>query len=202
QLHQLAIGVELHEHLVLRRAAQRAIVGPPVHRRAAAHPDLVVLRHVEAPRHHNVAPDVEQLARLVEDLHAHVISVGDVEPALAVHADRVRDGELPRFAAQLAPLLDELARFVEMHDAGIAVAVRDEYVSGAGDRHVGRLVEVRLVAPGHPLGADGQEQLASGVHFWTTWSSMSASQTFPSWSILMWCAALPLIVSWPPARMN
>src|SRR5262249_18055167 len=66
ELEQLARRVELHEHLVAGRAAQGLVGLAPGHRRRAAHPDLVVLRDPEPPRHEEVAPDVEELALLVE----------------------------------------------------------------------------------------------------------------------------------------
>src|SRR5262249_33664826 len=109
QLQQLAGRVEFHEHLVLWRAAEGAVAVAPLHGRAAAHPDVVVLGYVETPRRDDVAPDIQQLAGLVENLNADVVAIGDVEPALRVHTDRVRDRELARLAAELAPLLDELA---------------------------------------------------------------------------------------------
>src|SRR5262249_47703029 len=82
-------------------------------------PGVLVLRHTQAPRRHQVPPDGQQLAGLVEDLDADVVAVGDVQPAFRVHGDGVGDAELPRPAAQLAPVLDVLALPVEMDHAGV-----------------------------------------------------------------------------------
>src|SRR6266581_1464115 len=50
-------------------------------------------------------PLVEELSLRVEDLHAVVLSIADVDAALRVHADRVRQVELARACALRAPLL-------------------------------------------------------------------------------------------------
>src|SRR5262249_51044743 len=85
---------------------------------------------------------------------------GDIEAALGIDGNGMRDGKLARLAAKLAPFLDELAGLVEVNDAGIAVAVGDEDVASRGDGHVSGLVQMRLIAAELPRRADRQEQLA------------------------------------------
>ena len=61
QLEKATGGVELHENLVFRWAAQgeRVLVRfPPRHRRGTANPNLILGRHVEPPRNNDVAPNV------------------------------------------------------------------------------------------------------------------------------------------------
>src|SRR5437868_1002235 len=65
-----------------------------------------------------------------------------------------------RTGAKLAPLIDEFAGPVKVDHASIAVAVADEDVAVGGNGHIGRHVEMRLVASSGPLGAQSHEQLA------------------------------------------
>src|SRR6185436_14552160 len=67
ELEELAFGAALHEELVLGRAAEDRVRFPPGHRRWAADPDLVLLRHPEAPGDDQVSPFGEEFALLVED---------------------------------------------------------------------------------------------------------------------------------------
>src|SRR5258708_20479495 len=60
----------------------------------------------------------------VEDLHPVVLAVGDVDPAVRIAADVVRNVELPRIGAGLAPRGQQLAVGRVFVDAGVAVAVR------------------------------------------------------------------------------
>src|SRR5262249_31042292 len=65
------------------------------------------------------------LAVAVEYLHAVVLAVSDIDPAVLVGDDVVHDVELARIGAGLAPGLDELAVGRELVHAGIAVTVGD-----------------------------------------------------------------------------
>ena len=53
----------------------------------------VVFVNIDAAGPAELAPDVDQLAVLAEDLDAIVVAVGDIEPALAVHRQRMRHVE-------------------------------------------------------------------------------------------------------------
>src|SRR5437762_2154622 len=61
----------------------------------------------------------------VEHLHAVVLAVGDIEPALRIAADIMRDVELAGIGAGLTPGAQEFTVDGEFMDARIAVAVRD-----------------------------------------------------------------------------
>src|SRR6184192_152969 len=106
------------------------------------------IRHVDVDRH--VGPDLADieaavLARLpiepgrpvhvdplrlvfaiaVEHLHAMVLAVGDIDPAIRIAADVMRDVELAGIGAGLAPGEQEFTVRAEFMDPRIAVAVRD-----------------------------------------------------------------------------
>src|SRR5205085_1275942 len=59
--------------------------------------------HVEAARSVQIVPLGLVFAVAVEDLHAMVLTVGDVDPAVGVADDVVRDVELARTGAAFAP---------------------------------------------------------------------------------------------------
>src|SRR5215471_5109370 len=86
--------------------------------REDAHQSRVVLDDVDdilgVDVHHRRAdqlrrPDLQELSLLVEYLHAVVLAVGDEHPTLAVYPYPVRQVELPRSRARLAPRHDERA---------------------------------------------------------------------------------------------
>src|SRR3954470_3432455 len=65
----------------------------------------------------------DELAVLIEHLHAVVVAIADEQPSLRVEGERVRLVEFTRSGAELAPLLDELAGLVELQDPVVAGAV-------------------------------------------------------------------------------
>src|SRR6185369_7189879 len=83
--------------------------------------DDVVPVDIDAARPAELAPDIQQLAVLVEDRDAVVPAVADEQPPAAVQGDGVRHLELSRCAAARTPLLDELATGVELDDPGRAL---------------------------------------------------------------------------------
>ena len=98
----------------------------------------------------------------VEDLHAVVLAVGHVHPAVGVAADVVRDVELAGIGARLAPRVQELAvRRVLVH-ARVAVAVGDVEIALRRQRGVRAAVEglAAHVGRGHAGHAEGQQHLA------------------------------------------
>ena len=103
----------------------------------------------------------------VEHLHAVVLAVGDIDPAVGVGDDVVDDVELAGIGAGLAPGLDQLAVGRVFVDAGIAVAVGHIDLALRRQRSVGAAVE-RLAAHerrGLVRNADGQQHLAVGGAF-------------------------------------
>src|SRR5262249_27264047 len=110
----------------------------------------------------------EELAVGVEDLDAVVLAVADVDAALFVEADGVRQVELALALALLTPLLQQLALFRELQHPRVAVAVGDVEVAGGSHGHLGRAVEaVRAVALRASL-AQRQEQFALGAELHDT----------------------------------
>src|SRR5436190_1559393 len=97
-------------------------------------------------------PDFEQLSVLIEHLHAVVLAVGDKQAAAPVDPDAVRQIELPRRVAGLAPgeLVFGLGR--EFVDPGVAVTVGHKHLARGRESDVGRQVEraaaMRHLAPG------------------------------------------------------
>src|SRR5258706_3324337 len=76
--------------------------------------DGVVARNVDAARAAELAPFVEHLAVLVENLDAVVLAVTDEQAALAVDCDSVWLREFARAGTLVAPFLGELAGLVEL----------------------------------------------------------------------------------------
>ena len=120
--------------------------------------------------------DALELAELVEDLHAIVLTIAHVHQAVIAEHDAVRMAavagpELPRAFARLTPLPQVAALLVEDGDAEVPVTVRDIDVAvGRIDRDVGGLVQQGAAAVqaratagrrrgiADPLGADLQQQ--------------------------------------------
>src|SRR5438034_8564437 len=76
-MQQFALGIEFHEDLVLGRAAESAVFLAPLHRRRAAHPQLIVLGHEKAPRGYEIAPFFQIFAVGAENLNTHVVAIGE-----------------------------------------------------------------------------------------------------------------------------
>src|SRR6202163_2516402 len=98
----------------------------------------------------------------VEHLHAVVLAVRHIDPAVLVGDDVVDDVELARIGAGLAPGLYQPAVWRVFVDAGVAVAVRHVDFALRRQRRVGAAVE-RLAAHERcrlVRDADGQQHLA------------------------------------------
>ena len=140
-------------------------------RRRVAHPDesLVVDEVVDhqrvlarRPVGRTQRPHVEELAVLVEHLHARVSTVDDEE--LAVGADRDAVDGVPlvgarvlRIGGRLSPVHDEFVVGAELRDARAAVAIADEVRPVGQPRNVGRPIERIRTAP-------SLSELAERVH--------------------------------------
>ena len=90
-------------------------------------------------------PLVEKLAVRVEDLDAIVLAIPDVDPSLCVDRNSVRQVELARAVAFLAPCGEEGTVFRELRDSGIAVTVGNVEVAVGREGDIGGTVE-RVVA--------------------------------------------------------
>src|SRR6187401_2447036 len=73
--------------------------------------------------------------------------------------------KLARIRSGLTEGLDEFATLVEMHDSSVAVAVGNEDVSGCGDSHIGRHVEMLVVGPLFAFDAERHQQSPFGCVF-------------------------------------
>ena len=107
------------------------------------------------------------LAVAIEHLHAMVLAVSHIDPAVGIGRDVVDDVELAGIGAGLAPGLEQFAvRRVFVH-AGIAIAVGDVDFAFRRQRGVGAAVE-RLAAHVRRRlvrNADRQQHLAVGAAF-------------------------------------
>src|SRR5262249_11587433 len=127
---------------------------------------LAAAAAIESARPVHVVPLQLVLAVAVEHLHAMVLAVGDIDPAVLVGGDVVRDVELPGIGPGGAPAHQVFAVGRVFVDAGIAVSVRHVDLALGRERGVGAAIE-RLAAQegcglvGH---ADGQQHLALGGH--------------------------------------
>src|SRR6185295_18425973 len=91
----------------------------------------------------------DELAVLVEDLDAVVLTVADKQPAPGIEDECVDKVELAGAHAFLPPRLDEPAALVELRDrratgagAAAGVPVPDEKNGVRSDRHFGRRIEL------------------------------------------------------------
>src|SRR5919198_535649 len=75
-------------------------------------------RHAHAVRPMQIVPLGFELAVAVKYLHPVVLAIGYIEPTIGVAADIVRDVELARIGARLAPGHDQLAVGRVFVDAG------------------------------------------------------------------------------------
>ena len=110
------------------RAAIEPVIGPDL---ADVADRAFARRHVEPARPVQVVPLRLELAVAVEHLHAMVLAIRHIDPAVGVAADIVRQVELPRLDARLAPRHQPLAVLVVFVHARIAVAVGDIDVAAA-----------------------------------------------------------------------
>ena len=100
----------------------------------------------EPARPVQVVPLAQVLPAAVEDLHARVLAIGDVDEAGGVGGDVVRDVEAAGVGARLAPGQQVATLGIELVHARVAVAVGDVDVAGLrAHRRVRRPVE-RLAA--------------------------------------------------------
>src|SRR5262249_15944991 len=76
-----------------------------------------------------------------EQHHPAVLAVGDIDGAVRVNGNAVRDVELPYPTTRLAPRVEQFAVGRETVDAFVAVAVGDVEVTVRGDGEVGGVVE-------------------------------------------------------------
>src|SRR5438876_11489602 len=90
---------------------------------ASESPYMLVCAHQHAVRR-DAGPLLEELAVDVEHLDAFVSAIGDEDARRrAADGDAVRCIELARPSTSAPPLQERLAGLVELHDAGVAVAV-------------------------------------------------------------------------------
>src|SRR5262249_44478730 len=105
----------------------------------------VVLVDPDAARSPELLPRVEELAVLIEDVHAAVAAVSDEESSLRVEGDHVRTPELAFVRPEMAERHHELPVLVELHDARVAKAwrmpFRDEDVTVGSNSDRRRLIE-------------------------------------------------------------
>src|SRR5262249_46325920 len=74
-------------------------------------------------------PDLQQLAILVKDLHAVVLTVGYQQAPVFIDPHPVRQVELSRRRARLAPGEEIRAVGSKLVHPGVAVPVRDEHLA-------------------------------------------------------------------------
>ncbi len=135
-LEDAAGRIEFHEYLVVGRVAEVA-AGGPSGGRGAANNDLILGGDMDAPWVDDVAPDVDCVSVLIENLDATVVSFTDVDASLGVDGDGVGLAELTGFDAEAAPGFDEVTFGVVVDDAVVSIAVGYKDVAILGERDVG-----------------------------------------------------------------
>src|ERR1700726_4934234 len=81
-----------------------------------------MLIDINTARSAELRPYRQYVAILIEDLDAVIPAIADEQAALGIHRERMWRLELARRAAVHAPLLDELAVWIQFDDASIAFA--------------------------------------------------------------------------------
>src|SRR5262249_61736912 len=114
--------------------------------------------HVETGRPMHVDPLRLELAVAVEYLDAMVLAVGDVDPAVSIAADVVRDVELTGIGTRLAPRAEQRAVRRELVHARVAVPVGHVDVALRRERGVRAAMEGLAAHVGLPLAGDSQGQ--------------------------------------------
>src|SRR5439155_15110091 len=74
-------------------------------------------------------PDLLQIAFAVENLNPRIVTVAHINSPIRPDSDGMRNVELSRRRAFVAPRLKKLAVTVEFHDPAVAIAVGDIHVS-------------------------------------------------------------------------
>src|SRR4029450_9192031 len=96
-------------------------VRPPIPRFRVGYVESVAaFVDIKAAGPAELKPLSDELAVLVEDLNAVVLSIADDKASPRIDGQRVNDVELARTHTLPAPGLDELAVLVEFHDARVA----------------------------------------------------------------------------------
>ena len=86
---------------------------------------LFAPRDEETAGAHEIVPLGLIFAVAVEDLHAMIFAIGDVDPALVIAGDIVDEIELPRIGPRLAPGEQQFTVRRILVNAGVGIAVRD-----------------------------------------------------------------------------
>src|SRR3954447_7351261 len=102
-------------------------------------------RNADGPGRADIVVDGLELQVVIEDLYAAVAPVADVDVALGVRGDRVRQVELPGRRAFRPGRLQKAPVLVILDHTRAAVPVGHEDIPGSVPRNVGRAAEdVRL----------------------------------------------------------
>src|SRR5664280_3831865 len=108
---------------------------------AICHPNVLIGCDHQTIRVADAGPLVNEVAILVEDLYALILTVADIDATLLVDGNRVGQIEFSWACAVLAPGLDVIAVPIELDDARIPITVGSVDVAVFSKGHIGRLVE-------------------------------------------------------------
>lgn len=122
-------------------------------------------RDREGPPQFRAVPFGQELARAIEDLHAHVGTVRYIDVTAGVGIDGVRKIEFPRAGPTPPPLNLILPRRVELHDARVAVAISNIERTVRKDCYVCWLIEMLSIHSRNSRLSDDQKQLPVGTEF-------------------------------------
>src|SRR5208282_2035232 len=105
------------------------------------HPNVLVGRNQETVWVADTRPLPDEVPICVKDLYTLIFPVANIDSALLVDGDTVRQVEFTAAASEFPPRLDVVSIAVELDDAGIAITVSHVYVAISCERHIGRFVE-------------------------------------------------------------
>src|SRR5688572_16613102 len=104
-------------------------------------PNSLLFRDSQPRDSSGALPFAEKLPVGVKDFDALIVPIRDVDPALSVDHQVVRQSEFPGTLTSFAPLQQILSVARVLHNPSTAVAVGDVDIAIGGEGNVGRQVE-------------------------------------------------------------
>src|SRR5271166_500498 len=102
---------------------------------------MLICRDQQPVRITDAGPLLDEVTLGVEDLDALVLAVPNVNSALRVDGDAMRQVEFTNAGSKFSPGFDVISIAVKLYDTGISIAVSDVYMTVLGEGHIGWLVE-------------------------------------------------------------
>lgn len=129
------------------------------------HPNVLVRGDLQTVRVTVAVPLLDEFAVGVKDLDTLILAIPDVDAALIVDGDAVRQIKFAGAGSELSPRLEIIAIAIKLYDARIAVTIGHVNVAVPGEGHVGGLVEQPVCFCAGVDSAENQQDVAGGIEF-------------------------------------